>query len=44
VKKADWRGNKFKEKEVRSAIKEILGGDDGQIDRIFEIVKSQRDY
>ena len=44
VKKADWRGNKFKEKEVRTAIKAILGGDDGQIDRVFEIVKSQRDY
>jgi type I restriction enzyme R subunit len=44
VKKADWRGNKFKEKEVRTAIKAVLGGDEGQIERIFEIVKSQRDY
>ncbi|MCC7141089.1 MAG: type I restriction endonuclease subunit R [Candidatus Eisenbacteria bacterium] len=44
VKKADWRGNKFKEKEVRTAIKAVLGSDDGQIERIFEIVKSQRDY
>jgi type I restriction enzyme R subunit len=44
VKKADWRGNKFKEKEVRTAMKAVLGGDEGLIERIFEIVKSQRDY
>jgi type I restriction enzyme, R subunit len=44
VKKADWRGNKFREKEVRIAIKSVLGGDDVLIDSIFEIVKAQRDY
>ena len=44
VKKADWRGNRFKEREVRNAIKSILGDDHGLVDAIFEIVKNQRDY
>ena len=43
VKKAEFRGNKFKEKEVRNAIKKVLQ-DDNLVDRIFEIVKAQRDY
>ena len=43
VKKADWRGNKFKAKQVRNAIKTVLR-DDTLVDRIFEIVKAQRDY
>jgi len=43
VKKADWRGNKFKEKEVRNAILSELGDDD-IVDKIFEIVKNQREY
>jgi len=49
VKKADWRGNKFKEREVRNAIVSVL---DGQIrdtnlpdvDTVFELVKNQSDY
>lgn len=44
VKKAGWRGNKFKEKEVRIAIKAVLGEDKDLVDKIFEIVKSQREY
>ena len=43
VKKADWRGNRFKEKQVYNAIKTVLQ-DDTLADRIFEIVKAQRDY
>jgi type I restriction enzyme R subunit len=43
VKKADWRGNKFKEREVRNAIRDVLQ-DDALVDRIFEIVKAQREY
>ena len=27
VKKADWRGHKFKEKQVRNAIKKVLQDD-----------------
>lgn len=43
VKKADWRGNRFKEREVRQAIRDVLG-DDTLVDRIFAIVKAQREY
>ena len=44
VKKADWRGNRFKEKEVRNAIRSELGAAEDAIDQIFEIVKQQREY
>jgi len=44
VKKANWRGNTFKEREVRGAIKSQLGDDEILIEAIFDIVKNQRDY
>jgi type I restriction enzyme R subunit len=44
VKKADWRGNRFKEREVRNAIQSQLGDDASVVDAMFEIVKNQRDY
>jgi type I restriction enzyme, R subunit len=44
VKKADWRGNRFKEREIRNAIRSELGSDDPRVDSIFEIVRNQRDY
>ncbi|MHB2149647.1 type I restriction endonuclease subunit R [Calditrichota bacterium LG25] len=44
VKKDDWRGNRFKEREVRNAIKSILGDNPAQVDQIFEIVKNQHEY
>lgn len=43
TKKDSWRGNKFKEKEVRNAIKKHLA-DPGQIDMIFELVWNQDEY
>ena len=43
VKKADWRGNRFKEREVHNAIKSELD-DEGLVNTIFEIVKAQSDY
>ncbi len=43
VKKAGWRGNRFKKREVRIAIKSVLE-DDSLVDTIFEIVENQRDY
>ena len=43
AKKDDWRGNRFKEREVRNAIKSVLPDDD-LVDRMFEIVKAQHDY
>ena len=44
TKKADWRGSRMKEREVRNAIRSVLGDDDALVDRIFEIVKAQHDY
>ena len=44
VKKADWRGNQFKEKEVRNAIRSQIGNDESLVDSIFDIVKAQSDY
>ena len=44
VKKADWRGNRFKEREVRNAIREVLGEDEDSVVKIFEVAKAQRDY
>ncbi len=44
VKKADWRGNRFKQREIRNAIKAQLGDNDRLVDAVFEIVKAQRDY
>ena len=44
VRKADWRGNRIKEREVRNAVRRALGGDDALTERIFEIVQAQREY
>ena len=43
AKKADWRGNRFKEREVRNAIRNVLQDDD-LVDQLFQIVKAQREY
>ena len=44
VKKADWRGNRFKEREIRIAIRSELDGDEALTEKIFELVKNQREY
>lgn len=44
VKRDNWRGNKFKEREVKKGIRDILREQDDKIDKIFEIVKNQREY
>ena len=44
VKKADWRGNKIKEREVLNAIKSELDEDENLTNSIFEVVKAQSDY
>ncbi len=44
VKKDGWRGNKFKEREVKNAIKSVIGDDQIQIEKLFEIVKNQHEY
>lgn len=42
VKKAGWRGHKFKEREVRNAIESVLGSEDERVDAIFDIVKEPK--
>jgi type I restriction enzyme R subunit len=44
VKKADWRGNRFKEREVRNAVQSVLGDDQALVDTVFEILQNQRAY
>ena len=44
VKKANWRGNPMKEREVRKAIRSVLGGDEALVDELLELAKNQRDY
>jgi type I restriction enzyme R subunit len=44
VKKDGWRGNRFKEREVRGAIKSALDGNDGILNKVFEVAKAQREY
>lgn len=44
TRKDDWRGNRFKEREVFRAVHEELGEYETRADEIFEIVKNQREY
>jgi len=44
VKKDNWRGNRFKEREVRNAIKSQLGENEDLVNKIFELVKNQHEY
>jgi type I restriction enzyme R subunit len=39
-----WRGNDFKVRRVRFAIKAALGGDEESTDRVLELVKKQNEY
>jgi type I restriction enzyme R subunit len=42
-KKDEWRGHVLKQKEVRYAVKRVLG-DEQLTDSVFELVKNQSDY
>ena len=44
IKKADWRGNKLKEREIFNAIKSEIGDDASLVNTVFDIVKAQSDY
>ncbi|HUW19435.1 MAG TPA: type I restriction endonuclease subunit R [Sedimentisphaerales bacterium] len=43
TKKDGWRGNKIKEREVKSAIRKYVK-DTAEVERIFELVKNQSEY
>jgi type I restriction enzyme R subunit len=45
VKKADWRGHRVKEREVRQALARALGGaDEAKVNAIFDLAVNQREY
>ena len=44
TRKDGWRGNVFKEREIKRAIHEALVGYDVTVDEVFELVAAQRDY
>ena len=39
-----WRNNVLKTRRVRQAIKSVLNGDEGRVDRALQLVTSQNDY
>jgi type I restriction enzyme R subunit len=44
TKKADWIGNKFKEREVARAVREESAGYNVNLDQVMELLKNQREY
>jgi len=43
TKKANWRGNLIKERELKRAIRTLIKAED-VVDRIFELMKNQQEY
>ena len=43
TKKADWIGNRIKEREIAYAVSKVLG-DDSKLDDVMELVKNQYEY
>jgi len=43
VRKDDWRGHVVKEREIKYVIREFID-DEAEAERIFELVKNQREY
>lgn len=44
TKKADWIGDRFKEREIANAVREETNGYDLDIKQVMELAKAQRDY
>ena len=44
TKKADWVGDRFKEREIANAIRQETAGYDVDILRVMELAKAQKDY
>ncbi|MDT4289539.1 type I restriction endonuclease subunit R [Methylomonas sp. MO1] len=44
TKKADWVGDRFKEREIANAIREETAGYDIDIPSVMELAKAQKDY
>jgi type I restriction enzyme R subunit len=44
TKKADWVGDRFKEREIANAIREQIQGYDVDIEKVLALAKAQKDY
>ena len=44
TKKADWIGDRFKEREVTNAIREEIQGQDLDLTQLLELIKAQQEY
>ena len=47
TKKDGWRGNAIKERELRIAVRAVLGGDppdEQQVTRAMELIRNQAEY
>ncbi|GAC13212.1 type I restriction endonuclease subunit R [Aliiglaciecola lipolytica] len=44
TKKAEWLGDRFKEREIANAIRAESGGYDVNIDDLMELIKAQKEY
>jgi type I restriction enzyme R subunit len=44
IKKADWVGDRFKEREVANAIRQESAGYDVDVHKVLELAKNQREY
>ena len=40
----DWRGNAFKVKKVKLAIRAVLADDDALAERVLQLVMNQNEY
>ncbi|MGZ8157948.1 MAG: hypothetical protein ACXWT1_14320 [Methylobacter sp.] len=44
TKKADWKTNRFKQRDVENVVKEELGGYQVDIKDLMDLIKSQSEY
>ena len=44
IRQNQWRDNAAKENDIKRALLPILGGDESEVERIFQIIKQHREY
>ena len=44
TKKADWKANHFKQRDVENAVKEEMGEYKGSISEVMKLIKNQKEY
>ena len=44
TKKADWVGDRFKEREIANAVRQETAGYEVDIQSVLELAKAQKDY